>query len=142
MSVHLWEENKGWVLGRTPDINPPACSTFWKVHTLVWLVLVAGTGAGFFFVLMGWTASSMGTLDDDGSGAQYFYNLFLRTFRAKRDITLIATRGMRLTRLCSHAPVSALLPTRVGQRASTCSLRGCEFLLSFSPSLPTFLASI
>ena len=34
MSVHLWEENKGWVLGRTPDINPPACTTFWKVRHL------------------------------------------------------------------------------------------------------------
>ena len=39
---------------------------------------------------------------------------FLRTFWAKRDITLIA-RGMKLTRLCSHAPVAALLPARVGQ---------------------------
>ena len=35
-------------------------------------------------------------------------------FRAKREITLIA-RGMKLTRLCSHAPFAALLPARVGQ---------------------------
>ena len=39
-------------------------------------------------------------------------------FRAKRGITLIA-RGMTLTRLCSHAPVAALLPARVGQERHT-----------------------
>ena len=33
-------------------------------------------------------------------------------FRAKREITLIA-RGMKLTRLCSHASVAALLPALV-----------------------------
>ena len=40
----------------------------------------------------------------------------LRKFRrrGKREITLTA-RGVRLTRLCSHAPVAALLPVRVGQ---------------------------
>ena len=37
-----------------------------------------------------------------------------RKFRAQREITLTA-RGMKLTRLCSHAPVAALLPARVGQ---------------------------
>ena len=36
---------------------------------------------------------------------------------AKREITLIA-RGMKLTRLCSHAHVAALLPARVGQAMS------------------------
>ena len=41
-----------------------------------------------------------------------------RKFRAQREITLIA-RGMKLTRLCSHAPVALLLPARVGQRASS-----------------------
>ena len=35
-------------------------------------------------------------------------------FRAQREITL-TTRGMRLTRHCSHAPVAALLSARVGQ---------------------------
>ena len=39
-----------------------------------------------------------------------------RKFRAKREITLFA-RGMKLTRPCSHAPVAALLPARVGQRS-------------------------
>ena len=33
-------------------------------------------------------------------------------FRAKRGIILIARRT-KLTRLCSHAPVAALLPARV-----------------------------
>ena len=35
-------------------------------------------------------------------------------FRTKREITLIA-RGMKLMRLCSHAPGAVLLPARVGQ---------------------------
>ena len=35
-------------------------------------------------------------------------------FRTKREVTLL-TRGMKLTRLCSHATVAALLPARVGQ---------------------------
>ena len=35
-------------------------------------------------------------------------------FRAKREVTLIS-RWMKLTRLCSHAPVAALLPAHVGQ---------------------------
>ena len=37
-----------------------------------------------------------------------------RRFGAKREITLIA-RGMKLTRLCSHASVAALLPAHVEQ---------------------------
>ena len=35
-------------------------------------------------------------------------------FRIRREMTLIA-RGMKLTRLCSRAPVAALLPAHVGQ---------------------------
>ena len=36
------------------------------------------------------------------------------TFRAKREITL-TPRGTKLTRLCPHVPIAALLPARVGQ---------------------------
>ena len=39
---------------------------------------------------------------------------YLGKFRAKREITLIA-RGIKLTIICSHAPVAALLPALVGQ---------------------------
>ena len=57
-------------------------------------------------------------------------------FRAKREITLIA-RGMKLTRLCSHAPVSALLPARFGQTGLgkyqfSPTSRGCERLGGYS----------
>ena len=41
-------------------------------------------------------------------------NSWWSKFRAQREITLTA-RGVKLTRLCSHAPVAALLPARVGQ---------------------------
>ena len=55
---------------------------------------------------------------------------------AKREITLIA-RGMKLTRLCSHAPVSALLPARFGQTGLgkyqfSPTSRGCERLGGYS----------
>ena len=43
-------------------------------------------------------------------------------FRVKREITLSA-RGMKLTRLCSRAPVAALLPAHVGQRYHVCRAR-------------------
>ena len=33
-----------------------------------------------------------------------------REFRAKGDIITLTARGMKLTELCSHAPVAALLP--------------------------------
>ena len=43
-----------------------------------------------------------------------FYETYV-SFGQRRGVTLIAARGMKLTRLCSHAPVAALLPARVGQ---------------------------
>ena len=49
-----------------------------------------------------------------GNPVEKSKDYFRGKFRAKREITLIA-RGMKLTRLCSHAPVAALLPARVGQ---------------------------
>ena len=64
-------------------------------------------------------------------------------FRVKRGVTLIA-RGMKLTRLCSHAPVAALLPARVGQapRAVLHSLRaGIRARRMFGISSPTFATS-
>ena len=44
----------------------------------------------------------------------YIKKMACKFFRAKREINLIA-RGMILTRLRSHAPLAALLPTRVEQ---------------------------
>ena len=60
----------------------------------------AGEGVDHVISVVGW-----GTDEKEGKYCE---------FRAKRGITLIA-RGMTLTRLCSHAPVAALLPARVGQ---------------------------
>ena len=37
-----------------------------------------------------------------------------RRFRTQREI-ILAARGLELTRLCSHAPVAAPLPARIGQ---------------------------
>ena len=47
-------------------------------------------------------------------GAQKVSQWFIRKFPTQQEITLTA-RGMKLTRLFSHAPVAALLPARVGQ---------------------------
>ena len=46
------------------------------------------------------------------------HTLDMAQAKVREEITLIA-RGMKLTRLCSHAPVAALLPARVGQVANT-----------------------
>ena len=59
-------------------------------------------------------------------------------FRTKREITLL-TRGMKLTRLCSHATVAALLPARVGQVSIS---SWCEMESATRPPPRTLLARI